>query len=53
MTTPADQIAIPRAEAQDIVDTLKHFADETGDGDEMGWQAESLAQALARRIPTE
>lgn len=45
-------IHIPAVEAQDIVDALQFFA-EHGDGSpEWSWQAQSLAQSLARRLPS-
>ncbi|WP_406346893.1 hypothetical protein [Streptomyces sp. NBC_00648] len=46
-----DDIRIPHDEAQDIVDVLRHYAEHSDDS-EWAWQAENLAQNLARRLPS-
>ncbi|PKV82752.1 hypothetical protein [Streptomyces sp. TLI_146] len=51
-TSRDDHIRISHDEAQDIVDVLRHFAEHCDGSDEWAWQAENLAQNLARRLPT-
>ncbi|MFC0843572.1 hypothetical protein ACFH04_07490 [Streptomyces noboritoensis] len=51
-TSRDDDIRIPHDEAQDIVDVLRHYAEHDRDSHEWAWQAETLAQSLARRLPS-
>ncbi|WP_190092982.1 hypothetical protein [Streptomyces melanogenes] len=51
-TSRDDHIRIPHDEAQDIIDVLQHFAEGCDDSHEWAWQAENLAQNLARRLPS-